>query len=215
MVLCHCKRIHLVARHNTHEREFRAVEEVFNHHTSLAETFVEKHIAKSGLGLFIGHGHDHAFAGCKSVIFDNGGQRTALDILQGFVEIVECFICSGRHIIFGHNLLCKFLAALYACRLFCGAECLQSLGFECIDQPGCKSRLRANHGHVYAVASNEVDDCIDIFHTDCHAFCIFCDSGIARGAVYFVYSRRAFQRFHYGVAASAAANHENFLIHRH
>ncbi len=60
------------------------------------------------------------------------------------------------------------------------AECLQSLGFECIDQPGCKSRLRANHGHVYAVASNEVDDCIDIFHTDCHAFCIFCDSGIAR-----------------------------------
>ena len=93
---------------------------------------------------------------------------------------------------------------------FVGPNAFSPSASSALTSPAARAALRANHGHVYAVASNEVDDCIDIFHTDCHAFCIFCDSGIARGAVYFVYSRRAFQRFHYGVAASAAANHENF-----
>ena len=102
--------------HEGHERELRALEEVFDHHFAFAERLSHKHVAESVVRLGLVLRYNYAFAGSQTVVFENRGISPAgTDVGDGFVVVGETAVRGCRHIVTCHELFGKLLAGLNLC----------------------------------------------------------------------------------------------------
>ncbi len=214
MVSCDRQRIQLAAVHQTHEREFRSVKELLDHHASLSETFVKEHVAKGILRLAVGEGYNHSLSRCESVVFDHNRHRSRLDVCKSFVKVGEGAVRSGQYAVAAHQVFGEFLAALDARCAFGGTEYPQSLLAEPVHDSGGKGTLRPHYCKVYFLLPGECKKRVDVRYGYRHAFRLSRDSRVAGSRVDFLHLGRARESVHDGVASSSPSCHKNFLSHR-
>ena len=164
MVLAGRQREHVRAVAHHDEACFLAFKALFDHHAraGLTQALVAQHPVHGRSGFLDGGCDDHALAGGEAVGLYHDGRSLLLDILAGFLRIVEGCMARGGDRVPHHELLGEILGGF---KLRSGpgrAEYPEALCAELIDDAGGKRRFGTDHGQVHAFARGEVGQGPDI-----------------------------------------------------
>ena len=207
MVAGYGQGVDLGAVHEAHEAEFGAVQEFLYHHAAFAELVVEQHVAQSGLGFGVVLGHDDAFAGGQSVIFDDDLFGTGQHVVERGPELLERARSCRGDVVAGHQFLGERLAGLDLRGGPGGAEDAQAPFAELVDNAVSQRHFGAYYGQRYGGVGGEAGQVVDVGHRDLNGRGLHVDAGVAGSAIYAAHRFGALQRIHNGVLAASRADH--------
>ena len=196
-----------------HERKLRAFEIILDHDLALAEGVIHEHALQGPLGLDEIRSYDDSLSGGESVVFEHGREGPRAHIVEGLLVTGKAAVGGCRDVVFLHQLLGKLLAALYSGRGERMSEYLESGRSELIDDSDRQRRFWADHGQVDFMRECELPERGHVGVRYRNAFRLRGYSGVSRSAPYLLHLLRTAQRVHYRMAASAAADYENFFLH--
>ena len=151
-----------------------------------AERFALHDLVDGGKRFLLGHGDDDALARRESVRLDDDGRTLGFDVGARGGSIGKHLILRRRDAVLLHEVFGKCLRTLNIRRELRGAECLDSLRRQCVDNAARKRRLRADDDEIDAVLLGKSDDCRIVRRRDLrYAFGDCCHARIAWNRIEF------------------------------
>ena len=136
-----------------------------------AECFALHDLVDGDKRFLLGHGDDDALARRESVRLDDDGRTLGFDVGACGGGIRKHFVLRRRDAVLLHEVFGKCLRTLNLRRELRGAECLDSLRRQCVDEAARKRRLRADDDEIDVVLLGKSDDCRIVRRRDLrHAF---------------------------------------------
>ena len=149
----------------------------------------------------------------RAGIAANDGRTLGLDVGARGGGIGKHFVFRRRDAVLLHEVFGKRLRSLNLRRELRGAECLDSLRRQCVDEAARKRRLRADDDEIDAVLLGKSDDCRIVRQRDLrHAFGDGGDSRIARNRIEFFRLRTILELPRERMLAPAAADDQNLHL---
>ena len=198
--------------HKGHEREFRALQEILNHHFALAKCLSNQHVTQGLIRFFLVLRNHHSFSGGKAVVLQYSGISIPLaNIRHRLLVVGKRAVSRSRHVIFRHQLFRKLLAGFNLGGGFGMAKNRNTRLTESVCHAGIQSRFRSHHAEIDFILFGKSQQCLHLRIFDSHTLSQLRNTGISRRTEDLTDLFTAAQLIHDGVLTTAGSYDEYFF----